>query len=226
MPGQTRYQKKAKEKCRVCGVAFKKEPLRRSHFIDSGGSCAFKCSDCGSKSRTSQLFMMHLKACSKEKKTCKICNITFKSLTTKVFHDKQEHLSTKRVYECYFCRRMFYHQTSYNNHMNLHTREGGEKCKKCHKTFLSKTSFRRHVILVCGTNLEEQERLRHELSKYKRDYSQNCYFCGKKFTSVNYYFCHLRKHIKEPEEFPCSECGKILNSAKSRKNHFNRFHKF
>ena len=78
-------------------------------------------------------------------------------------------------------------------------------CKICQKQFKSNFNLNRHKDKIHGSqkSITEKEKL---------------ICCNKKFSSATNLSKHFRL-VHKGENFPCSNCGKILNSKESMKYH-------
>ena len=112
------------------------------------------------------------------RRTCKICNKTFKTTLAYEIHVSSVHVTT-RNFKCDICEKTFKSKYDLKNHItrihkNKKVPKKNYKCTKCSREFRTPNVLQRHIMSV------------HEFLRF------NCEICKISFSSVEW----LNKHKK------------------------------
>ncbi|XP_021345707.1 uncharacterized protein LOC110445418 [Mizuhopecten yessoensis] len=103
--------------------------------------------------------------------------------------DESLSLSNAKPFVCEICHKQFMNKRSFYRHVRLHTGEQLCKCEICGKGFTGVFGLRRHMVGHSG------------------DKPHKCEFCGKGFIEKQHLESHRRIHTGE-KPFKCDFCGK------------------
>ncbi|XP_033725069.1 LOW QUALITY PROTEIN: zinc finger protein Xfin-like [Pecten maximus] len=98
-------------------------------------------------------------------------------------------MSNAKPFVCEICHKQFMNKRSFYRHVRLHTGEQLCKCEICGKGFTGVFGLRRHMVGHSG------------------DKPHKCEFCGKGFIEKQHLESHRRIHTGE-KPFKCDFCGK------------------
>ncbi|XP_067635835.1 zinc finger protein Xfin-like [Eurosta solidaginis] len=169
-----------------------------------------------------------------EKATCEVCQ---KIMSRKALL-KHKHRHKPKTFLCQACPKVFLDSNSLERHEVIHD-ENREKypCDKCNQSFLSRSSYKYHVLHVHDINRKPMYQctqcdksfshkntfrthlLRHEGPKIK------CNFCDKRYVRQLDLKVHLETHSGETP-FLCNVCGRSYVNKRVLKKHMQQHEGF
>ncbi|XP_055385855.1 zinc finger protein ZFP2-like isoform X1 [Condylostylus longicornis] len=207
------------------------------------------CTYCKKKFDRSNRLTRHLSVHNSENKPfeCQICKYRFVSkkalLTHQIKHNEicqktSEKDSELRINKCPNCPRKFLKKESLASHMRVH-KEGFQtakplqksyNCHSCSKSFLSISSFIRHILehqgltdfkcIICVKEHKNKEELIQHLKWHENRKIFECEICKKAYNQVNKLHNHVKiNHAEENRLLLCNVCGNSFRSASYLKQH-------
>lgn len=158
---------------------------------------------------------------------CDICQMKLKNQRT---YDKhmQRHVNLKNPVPvlCTLCREISSDKFALRKHMLEHHPEIF-KCQTCSKTFDSIRARRKHEVShdsqpekacdECGKSFRKLSQLNVHKEYAHRELK--CQYCEKQFDTIKKLKDHERRHARDKEGFPCSQCDRVLKTASGLKLH-------
>lgn len=138
------------------------------------------------------------------RKTCRICNKTFKNLESLKQHQEDIH-SSKKPYCCPKCDVRFVGLEELVAHSREHAGKMPYICKVCKESFDDKNQYKEHLPL-------------HEFKKIPRARNIVCEYCSKDFLKPCDLERHRRVHTGE-KPFACMICNKRFQQAHNVTKH-------
>lgn len=163
--------------CDLCGQYFRTTHQLNAHIMKKHEKIPTKCSQCGLMISNPNHLRTHMQK----------------------FHDKK--------YKCFVCPDMFDSHYKRSQHMmNIHKNREKIVCPHCSKTFVFRSTMRRHVR-----------------EKHLQEKNVVCSVCGWRAFEVNRLRRHLMKHSNE-RNFKCTACDKAFKTQKTMRQHFFNIH--
>ncbi|KAG5871593.1 hypothetical protein JTB14_022697 [Gonioctena quinquepunctata] len=201
------------------------------HTIVENNTTSYKCQMCDAVFLKFPEYNVHKKNHFMEKRRCKICNVTLKSIS-KLQDHLYKHLNMK-PFSCDECGKSFLSKHHVKLHQKCHNTEKTFQCTKCDKAFKNKGSLRSHQLVhvervqefickVCSLDCKNLPDFRKHMEGHGKRSEIKCGLCNKTFGSDRGLECHLKSHTEL--KFPCEYCGKIYPSMYRIKRHIKRAH--
>ncbi|XP_047207950.1 zinc finger and SCAN domain-containing protein 12-like [Girardinichthys multiradiatus] len=144
-----------------------------------------------------------------DKKSCRICGISFIRDCDLIRHMEEAHTGHK-AFKCFECLKEFARRDSLALHMRVHTGEKPHRCPFCEKTFTQTSNLRVHMRKhtgekpyfcdTCGKMVAHSYHLKicSRQTSYTTDITGErafrCFRCGKKFHTVSDLSVHMKIH--------------------------------
>ena len=176
--------------CGICGkILSNKSSLKRHVKLHS--SASFECYLCSKTYHTKYSLKRHLQQHTEGKKWYCKCG---KGFTTEFWlkrHEKSVH-EGKPAYSCKTCGKSCSRTEVAAGHAIRHAGvENPNRCVKCNKGYLYKSSLKRHKCLPLHSITDKQH---------------TCHICQKSFICLRFLKQHMKVHQKP--RFICDVCGK------------------
>ncbi|XP_034255675.1 zinc finger protein 493-like [Thrips palmi] len=158
---------------------------------------------------------------------CEICQMKLKNQRTYEKH-MQRHLSLKSPVPvaCTVCKEITSDKFALRKHM-LDNHPEVFKCQFCHESFESIRARRKHesehdadsdkTCDECGKSFRKLSQL--TLHKEYAHRELKCQHCEKQFDTIKKLKDHERRHVRDKEGFPCSQCDRVLKTSSGLKLH-------
>ena len=164
---------------------------------------------------------------------CRQCSFVAVSEASRLAHEKAVHLNLK----CKQCKQFFSCKTSMAEHKCKELKK--LQCNQCGKGFNSQKELIDHTNYthkglkytcnICNATLSTEKNLkRHIHSVHEilvRRFPCPLADCDKSFKDQRTMTNHVKTHDKSSQSDPCPDCGKILASTDSLRQHIKMVHK-
>lgn len=217
--------------CNHCFLMFPDEASLRSHDCD----CCFTCPFCSRKYKIEKHLEKHIESCIqlttsttqlKTLQKCRYCQRMFRNEDKLTAHELN-HTMEKTLYKCLYCHKVFKKLTSYEKHMENHSRHTLYKCHLCTKAYPTEKNLERHLLShnvrtsfrckSCGKRFESEELLvEHQIIHERKIHV--CPQCNEAFKNKKNLKQHLLAHEKV-KVYHCPKCPKLFRHESHLQNH-------
>jgi len=215
--------------CDYCSETFPNRDLLEGHLKSHDYRILHCCDDCGEEFQTNKAKRNHNVICVK-KFICKYCEIVLDSKGKKRQHE-QKHVDTLYGQLCEICGERFKHQGTLDQHQKTqHTSlEKIYQCPKCPKKFAFKqklsfhlksvhTTLRAYLCEDCGADFKNPASLRHHRIRKHQPVGnkRECPVCRK---LVPFYSLSKHMHTHKAYSIQCPHCDKMFKNSSTLKQH-------
>ncbi|KAG7165055.1 Zinc finger protein 208-like, partial [Homarus americanus] len=225
--------KRKSHRCPDCNLVFPSPAgLSRHNHTQHPQKYSRQCEECGHRFKGRRALELHKDGHKNGSCWCPICKLKFRHRQHVECHFIKAHADVTNI-NCEYCSIQV---TSYNVHMNLHTRAVQFPCKECGEVFFLRSSLlahhklrhdqnaRAYVCKNCKKGFISSSLLRthHEqVHLQKRQYF--CEFCGRSYKNKSALTYHLKVHTGE-RPYKCQECGVGFHRPSTLKTHMEGTH--
>jgi KRAB domain-containing zinc finger protein len=167
-----------------------------------------------------------------EKNVCEFCKKNFSSISSKITHIRDVHITECNLPYCLICYQRFYKNSTLNLHIKKKHPDGWNHKFECDfdgKFFKRKYHLQAHMskhlplveCKICNKMLKTSY-LKEHLNIYHRTEKKfQCKICSKKFKSKKLLYYHQKAHEKK---FSCNLCKKMFSLEIKLKYHKKNVH--
>lgn len=136
--------------------------------------------------------------------------------------------------ECSLCPYSTVYPQALKTHTKIHMKQYHSICDSCGKGFMNKSALKNHLArehlgtslacTVCEKTFYAAKYLSLHMECHQPDYwkrNHPCKLCGRRFLRRPMLLRHLKAHEGLVRSYKCTDCGKILSSSASLKDHRN-----
>ncbi|KYN06478.1 PREDICTED: uncharacterized protein LOC108783042 [Cyphomyrmex costatus] len=215
--------------CDYCSKTFSNRDILEEHLKSHDYRILNCCDDCGEEFQTNKAKRNHNMICLK-KFICKYCDIILDSKGKKRQHE-QKHVDALYGQLCEICGERFKHQGTLDQHQKTqHTSlEKIYQCPKCPKKFAFKqklsfhlksvhTTLRAYLCEDCGADFKNPASLRHHRIRKHQPVGnkRECPVCRK---LVPFYSLSKHMHTHKAYSIQCPHCDKMFKNSSTLKQH-------
>lgn len=191
-----------------CGRKFNRKDKLMDHITLHINPDAFKCNDCGHRSKSALLLDIH----------------------------RRQHSKAERLYVCDMCDKVFVTKSQLYNHLAKHGLKR-HVCDVCGKAFGHKFILARHRIKhdepskficeICAKPLSSAFNLKLHLQNHdtKTGNKVQCSFCAKWFNNAETLRSHFNARHKDQREHRCEQCDKLYPTGSALLEHVRMVHR-
>ena len=172
---------------------------------------------------------------------CEMCNEKFKKRYQLGKHrtvhrlDNVSEVDSNKVNRCGICRKRFYSEAAFHEHMEQATNEHKPvECDHCKKTFKSRRQLIAHLRIhvsplichICGSRKYSDASMKVHIRRHNKDYYIHCNVCNKGFYNKSELRLHMISHTSREANRPfvCQTCGRSYRSGCYLKLHMKIAH--
>lgn len=186
--------------CTICKYRTPDEIEIQRHLESHTITFPLECEICQMKLKNQRTFDKHMQRHLNLKNpvpvTCTVC----KEIAPDKFSLRKHMVDNHpEVFKCQFCNESFESIRSRRKHEALHDADSDKTCDECGKSFRKLSQLNLH-----------KEYAHRELK---------CQHCEKQFDTIKKLKDHERRHIRDKEGFPCSQCDRVLKTSSGLKLH-------
>ncbi|PFX25684.1 zinc finger protein 134-like isoform X2 [Stylophora pistillata] len=129
---------------------------------------------------------------------------------------KMPESTTRQLYNCQVCDKVFNNSISLKQHMIVHSNKKPFQCRVCGKSFKRSSTLSTHMLIhsdtrpfecqFCGKKFHQKSDMKKHTYIHTGEKPHQCNFCGKSFSQSSNLITHCRKH-KGFQPFSCDDCG-------------------
>ena len=186
--------------CTICKFRTEDQNEIQKHLELHGISFALECEICQMKLKNQRTYdkhmQRHLNLKSPVPVACTVCKEMCSDKFTLRKHILDNH---PELFKCQFCETSFDSIRARRKHEAVHDADSDKTCDECGKMFRKLSQLNLH-----------KEYAHRDLK---------CQHCEKQFDTVKKLKDHERRHLRDKEGFPCSQCDRVLKTSSGLKLH-------
>lgn len=186
--------------CSICKYRTEDQIEIQKHLESHNISYSLECEICQMKLKSQRTYDKHMQRHLNLKSPLPVVCVVCKEVTADKFALRKHMLDNHPdVFKCQFCNESFESIRARRKHEATHDAESDKTCDECGKSFRKLSQLNLH-----------KEYAHRELK---------CQHCEKQFDTIKKLKDHERRHVRDKEGFPCSQCDRVLKTSSGLKLH-------